>query len=145
MDIRGLSQFRHLLVDEFQDINEIQHRLVQHWSESGSFSSSAIRISPSMAFAAPTTNASIVWSKTAPKQKLSLWRENYRPPRKFCKAEVIDENGGKPRSQSDGPSGEAVSVVKCPTPFREAVWLAKEINALCGGGICSPPIAITKM
>ena len=31
MDIRGLSQFRHLLVDEFQDINEIQHRLVQHW------------------------------------------------------------------------------------------------------------------
>ena len=31
-DVTGLRCFRHVLVDEFQDINDIQYRLVRSWS-----------------------------------------------------------------------------------------------------------------
>ena len=34
-DVTGLRCFRHVLVDEFQDINDIQYRLVRSWSRSG--------------------------------------------------------------------------------------------------------------
>ena len=34
-DVTGQKQFTHLLVDEFQDINDIQYQLVQKWNESG--------------------------------------------------------------------------------------------------------------
>lgn len=136
MDIRGLSQFRHLLVDEFQDINEIQHRLVQHWSESGELFVIGDPDQSIYGFRGADDQCFKRLVQNRPETKTISLEENYRstPEILQCAVEVITKNGGKPRSlRAMAPSGEAVSVVKCPTPFREAVWLAKEINALCGG------------
>ena len=35
MDAAGQRCFRHLLVDEFQDINDVQYQLVRAWSRGG--------------------------------------------------------------------------------------------------------------
>ena len=58
LDTTGQRRFRHLLVDEFQDVNDVQYQLVRAWSRAGrTSSSSATRTSPSTASGARTAGA----------------------------------------------------------------------------------------
>ena len=62
---RSDRRFTHLLVDEFQDIDRLQLRLLRAWRrEGGTFSPSAIPTSPSTASAERTPAASPPWGRS---------------------------------------------------------------------------------
>lgn len=140
-------QFRYLLVDEFQDINPIQFRLVMLWSRAGR-----------ELFVIGDPDQSIYGFRGADAEcfnnlkkeyhdlEIVELKENYRSTPQILKAalEVISrgEEENPDRSREEGsrrtlrpncPDGVPVRLVRAGTPMGEAVFTAKEINRLVGG------------
>ena len=130
--------FRHLLVDEFQDINETQYRLVRAWS--------AQRVS---LFVIGDPDQSIYGFRGADGQCFQRLRaerpelreirlvENYRstPEVLEAAAPVIEKNPGGCRAPAPQPAlrpGGAAGAGS-PDAFSEGVFLAKEIGRMTGG------------
>ncbi|WP_338049760.1 UvrD-helicase domain-containing protein [Pseudoflavonifractor phocaeensis] len=137
--MRGPAQrrFRHLLVDEFQDCNDLQYRLVRAWSRGGA-----------SLFVIGDPDQSIYGFRGAencfdklradfPGMEEILLRENYRSTPEILSAAlaVIAHNGGTPRQlAATRPSGPAVRLLTAESERDEGIFIAKEIMDMVGGG-----------
>ena len=137
LDISEKKMFTHLLVDEYQDINPIQHRLIRHWSQRSE-----------TLFVIGDPDQSIYGFRGAdaqcfdrlraewPAARFISLRQNYRstPAILACARSIIDHNPGMPRPlTANRPAGAAVRLMRAKNPFEEAVWIAKSILDMVGG------------
>lgn len=131
------KSFTHLLVDEFQDCNALQYRLVLHWAQGGQ-----------SLFVIGDPDQSIYGFRGALGRCFQQLREdkpglreirlsrNYRstPEILHCALGVIAHNQGGPRALESGlPSGPRVRWYRGGDEYAEGAFLAKEIAAITGG------------
>ncbi len=132
-----LCSFTYLCVDEFQDINEIQYRLILEMNRYGKQlfvigdpdqSIYGFRGSTAKWFQRLRNDVSEI-------RQIKL-RHNYRstPEILRCALPLISENAGERRElEPCRASGTPVLAVAAPDAFTEAVYIAKEINRMVGG------------
>ena len=131
------GRFDHLLVDEFQDINAVQHALVRHWSAVGKTlfvigdpdqSIYGFRGADAGCFARLRADMPALRSVTL--------RQNYRSTAQIlaCALRCIQNNPGAERLLTAARGqGERVRLACADTPFSQAVWIAKEVARMAGG------------
>lgn len=132
-----LHGFSYLCVDEFQDINEIQYRLILEMNRYGKQlfvigdpdqSIYGFRGSTAMWFQRLRNDVSEI-------RQIRL-RHNYRstPEILRCALPLISKNAGDSRIlEACRASGTPVLSVAAPDAFAEAVYIAKKINSMVGG------------
>ncbi len=137
VDTAGQAGFSHLLVDEFQDINDMQYALVQSWSRNGK-SLFVIGDPDQSIYGFRGASGQCFRRLTAdrPDTRVIRLAENYRSTPEVLRAAlpVIEKNPGGPRTLvPQRPSGPAVRLVRAPDDFSEAVFISKEIIRMTGG------------
>ena len=136
-DVSRKKQFTHLLVDEFQDINAVQHELVAHWSRKSK--SLFVIGDPDQAiygFRSAQADCFDTFLKARPDAELIHLSDNYRSTPEILSAalDVIRRNPGFERMLTPHrPSGAKLRIMEAPDSFSESVWIAKEIARLTGG------------
>lgn len=128
--------FRYLHVDEFQDVNDAQYRLLQKWLyEDGSLFAIG---DPDQAIYSFRGAASDCFSRLArdyPQAEVIRLRQNYRstPQILRCAADAIAPNIGEHALSPVRTAGEAVRLVRCDSELAEGIFVAKEIARMTGG------------
>ena len=130
-------QFSHVLVDEFQDINPLQYRLLRAFCKNGK-----------SVFAIGDPDQAIYGFRGSDEKcfgrfladfsgaKVVTLTQNYRstPQILHLAKNVIEKDAAKARrllpNREDGPP---VRLVTCPDEFSAAIFAAKEINRMVGG------------
>ncbi|MCI5955401.1 MAG: UvrD-helicase domain-containing protein [Clostridiales bacterium] len=137
VDVHAKRMFHHLLVDEFQDINAVQHALIAHWSEHGK--TLFVIGDPDQAIygfrGADAQCFDLLLSSRANAKRITL-SKNYRStPQILALAnDVIARNPGPERSLVPTVDpGCAVRLLQAPDSFSEAIWISKEIARMAGG------------
>ena len=137
VDVSGRRGFTCLLVDEFQDINPVQHALIAHWSKAGQ--SLFVIGDPDQAIygfrGADADCFARLLSQKPDAQVMRLTR-NYRstPQVLALAARVISKNPGGERALiPTRPDGAKVRAVQAPDPLSEGIWIAREIARMAGG------------
>lgn len=131
------ARFTHLLVDEYQDINAAQRKLVQRWSAKGE--SLFVIGDPDQSiygFRGASAACFDELRKENPALETVTLSVNYRSTPEILSAAtaVIAKNPGGERSlQAYAPSGARVRIVEAESPFAEGVFIAKELAAMTGG------------
>ena len=131
------SRFEHLLVDEFQDINAVQHRLIDHWSKKSE--SLFVIGDPDQAiygFRGAASDCFDSFLTAHPNSHLVRLSRNYRSTPQVLEAalSVIRHNPGMERKLVPfHENGVPIRVVESPDAFSESVWIAKEIARMVGG------------
>ena len=133
------NAFSHLLVDEFQDINDLQYRLIREWS----------RNSQSV-FVIGDPDQSIYGFRGSDSRYFDQFQEDFSPVRKIrlsdnyrstpeivrCAGAVISKQAAGMHAHSleaKRESGAKVRLLNAADAFSEAITVAKEINRLVGG------------
>lgn len=132
------SGFTHLLVDEFQDINPVQFRLIRAWSRGGE--SLFVIGDPDQAIYGFRGSDARCFDRLREERpalrEITLFR-NYRsaPPIIGAALPVLSRLPGEapPRLEAQRGEGERVRLLTASDPFDEALFIAKEINRLVGG------------
>lgn len=145
--LRGLAQweapdagraFAHLLVDEFQDIDPLQYRLIRAWcKDSGSL------------FVIGDPDQSIYGFRGADSRCFERLEEDFTPVRTIrleknyrstpqivsCALEAIAPNAATtPRTlEAVRAGGPRVRLITAADPFAEALYIVKQINRMVGG------------
>lgn len=131
------KQFRYLLVDEYQDVNAIQRRLIRHWSADGGHLFVIGDPDQSIyGFRGADAGCFDALKADFPDFRTIRLRTNYRSTPAIISAAlaVIRHNPGGMRTlEAQKPSGASVRLVTADTPFSEGVYIAKEIGRLTGG------------
>lgn len=131
------KQFRHLLVDEFQDINAVQHALVSHWSQNSH--TLFVIGDPDQAiygFRGAQADCFDTFLAAHPDTQLIRLSQNYRSSLQVVEAalSVIHRNPGMERVLiANRPSNASIRLMEAPDVFSESVWIAKEIARMAGG------------
>ena len=126
-DTAGQRRFTHLLVDEFQDINDVQYRLVKKWS-SGKESLLVIG-DPDQAiygFRGASGHCFQRLEKDLPALRQIRLTENYRStPEILCAAQpVIQKNPGGARGLSPNrASGAAVRLIQGESDLADGIFI----------------------
>ena len=139
------KRFTHLLVDEFQDINDLQYRLIRAWHPAEGLApgegSLFVIGDPDQAIYGFRGSDSRCFEKLSadyPALRRIRLVQNYRsaPAILRCALAAIDPNkpDGEerrllPRQEENGP----VRLLEAPDDFSEAIFIAKEINRIVGG------------
>lgn len=129
------KRFRYLLVDEFQDINPVQQRLIRIWSSRGR--ELFVIGDPDQAIygfrgADPRCFERLA-EENADLEVIRL-KENYRSSPQIINAAAALWNRNKEESlHPNRPDGAPVRLVKAAGPMGEAIFIAKEINRMAGG------------
>lgn len=137
LDTTGRKQFRHLLVDEFQDINDVQYQLVRAWSRGGK--SLFVIGDPDQSIYGFRGAAGRCFQQLAgdePGLRTIRLEENYRsaPAVLAAALPVIGGNPGGPRIlRPHRPAGPPVRLVQAADDFAEGIFIAKEIGRMTGG------------
>ena len=129
-------RFGHLLVDEFQDINEVQYLLIRQWA---AINGELFVIGdPNQAIygfrgASPRYFDALV--KDFPDARVITLDRNYRCPASVAGAALsVIASLGRPASLSvAGGNTLPVRRVEARDEFYEALFIAKEINCMVGG------------
>ncbi len=136
LDTAGKRCFRHLLVDEFQDVSDLEYRLVARWSQGGTL------------FVIGDPDQSIYGFRGAEGRCFERLRaerpalreialvKNYRstPQVLGCALPLIAHNpGGARRLEATCPDGPAVRLLRAGSEFSQGIALAKEIGRMTGG------------
>lgn len=135
LDVSRKPCFRHLLVDEFQDINPLQHRLVEHWRQGSLF----VIGDPDQSiygFRGADADCFDRLRERHPGLRLIRLKENYRSVPSVLESalSVIDRNPGPPRQlHANVPGGAAVRLMQADDAFAEGVFITKEIERMAGG------------
>ena len=135
LDVSRKPCFRHLLVDEFQDINPLQHRLVEHWRQGSLF----VIGDPDQSiygFRGADADCFDRLRERHPGLRLIRLKENYRSVPSVLEAalSVIDRNPGPSRQlYANVPGGAAVRLMQADDAFAEGVFITKEIERMAGG------------
>lgn len=133
--------FLHLLVDEFQDINAVQRKLVQKWSAAGLAGGGSLFVigdadQSIYGFRGASARCFDELKQAVPPLVTIRLEQNYRSTPEVIAAamSIIGHNGGESRRLTPmRPSGDRVRLVQAPDPQREGIWIAKEIARLTGG------------
>ena len=137
LDTTGRRAFRHLLVDEFQDINDAQYSLVRAWSRGGK--SLFVIGDPDQSiygFRGASGRCFRRLAEDVPGTREIRLVTNYRSTPEVLSAAlpVIGQNPGGPRRILPfRPSGPAVRLVRAADEFSEGIFIAKEIGRMTGG------------
>ncbi len=134
------ERFSHLLVDEFQDVNDIQYRLLRAWQQGGNGSLFVIGDPDQAIYGFRGADAHCFERLEADYPALRFVRltYNYRsvPAVLRCALPVIEKsplaNGQRSLAPLRKERGSA-RLVEAADHFSEAVFVAKEINRLVGG------------
>ncbi len=137
------KRFRYLLVDEFQDINPAQLKLVKLWSRAGR--ELFVIGDPDQSIYGFRGADSACFERLGKEyddlEIISL-KENYRSAPQILKAAsaVIGASEAGEDGRKEGgmlhpncPDGAPVRIVRAGNPMGEAVFIAKEINRMAGG------------
>lgn len=126
------KRFRYLLVDEFQDIDPLQFRLVKLWNREGR--ELFVIGDPDQSIygfrGADSTCFDRLRGEYGGLETISL-RENYRSSPRILSAAASLLN--KEPLHANRPDGEPVRLVETSSPMAEAVFIAKEISRMAGG------------
>lgn len=136
LDTAGRRNFKYLLVDEFQDINEVQYQLVRAWSNNGNLFVIGDPDQSIYGFRGASGSCFRQLTEDCPDTQVIRLVENYRSAPEVLHASlaVIAHNGGQARILSPNCApGPAVRLVRAADDFSEAVFVAKEIARLTGG------------
>ena len=137
LDTSGRRGFTHLLVDEFQDINDVQYELVQAWSRTGK--SLFVIGDPDQSiygFRGASGRCFERLREDAPDTLEIRLRDNYRSAPEILGAAlpVISRNPGPARALAPHcPPGPAVRLIRAADDFAEGICIAKEIGRMTGG------------
>lgn len=136
-DLSDCKNFSYLLVDEFQDINDVQYALVQKWSQNNK-NLFVIGDPDQSIYSFRGANGNCFGQLSADYPELETIRlvENYRSTPEVLGAAlpVIEKNPGSPRTLSPNqPSGVKVRLVQARDDFAEGIFIAKEIGLMTGG------------
>ena len=135
-DVTGLRRFRHLLVDEFQDINDAQYQLVRSWSRNGDLFVIGDPDQSIYGFRGASGRCFQRLLEDVANVKEIRLTENYRSAPAILEAAlaVIARNPGGDRTLvPHRPAGPPVRLVQAADGFSEAVFIAKEIGRMTGG------------
>lgn len=136
LDVTGQKRFRQLLVDEFQDINDVQYELVRAWSRTGHLFVIGDPDQSIYGFRGAGGRCFERLAEELPDTQVIRLVENYRSAPEILHAStaVIAHNPGQARVLSPNrPAGPAVRLVTAPDDFSEGIFIAKEIARLTGG------------
>ena len=136
LDTTGQRRFTHLLVDEFQDINEVQYQLVRAWSGGGSLFVIGDPDQSIYGFRGASGQCFQRLQEDVPEMAEIRLADNYRctPAIIETALAVIRHNAGGERELIPHcPAGPAVRLVQAADSFSEAVFIAKEIGRMTGG------------
>lgn len=132
------NAFTHLLVDEFQDINDVQYRLIREWSRNSA--SLFVIGDPDQSiygFRGSDSHCFERLSADHPDARSVRLVKNYRstPEILGCALPLINAAayGGQRRLEPFRESGTAVGLFPAADSFNEALYIVKEINRLVGG------------
>ena len=128
--------FRHLLVDEYQDINALQHALVRRWSQGGSLFVIGDPDQSIYGFRGADAGCFDRLLRERPDAKVIRLKRNYRstPQILDCAMAVMASAPGRGRELKPTlPGGCPVRLVSAADESAEYIWIAKEIARLTGG------------
>ena len=133
------NPFSYLLVDEFQDINEIQYRLIKEWARNSE--SILIIGDPDQSiygFRGSDSRYFARFEEDFPGVRQVRLTQNYRstPEIIICAQSVISKqnDGGRTGSlEANRERGGGVRLIETRDEFSEALFVAKEINRMIGG------------
>lgn len=137
LDVTGRRCFTHLLVDEFQDINDTQYELVRAWNRAGR--TLFVIGDPDQAiygFRGASSRCFARLRADVPGLQQICLQVNYRSTRKFCRrlCPLLNKTRAGPGfCMQTAFRGTAVRLVQAADDFNEAVFIAKEIGAMAGG------------
>ena len=132
----GRRMFRHLLVDEFQDINGIQRALVKHWSQEGDLFVIGDPDQSIYGFRGADAGCFEALLREKPGAARIRLTKNYRsaPPVVDCALRVIRENPGEERELTpQRGAGLPVRFVQAGDTAAQGIWIAREIARMTGG------------
>ena len=127
------KSFRYLLVDEFQDINPVQHRLIRLWHSAGQ-ELFVIGDPDQSIYGFRGADARCFEELEAEYSDLEVveLKENYRSsPQILSGAEAVLGKTGS--LHANCPDNAPVRVVQAESPLSEGIFIAKEIGRMAGG------------
>ena len=129
------KRFRYLLVDEFQDINPVQQRLIRIWSSRGR--ELFVIGDPDQAIYGFRGADPRCFDRLAEENsnlEIIRLKENYRSsPQIINAASALWNRNKREYLHSNCPDGVPVRLVKAGSSVGEAIFIAKEINRMAGG------------
>ena len=133
----GGRRFSHLLVDEFQDINDLQYQLVRQWSRGGQ--GLFVIGDPDQAiygFRGAGADCFVRLKDDLPGLREIRLVQNYRSSPQILSAALaaIAPNPGPERMLlPNRPGGEPVRLIEAADEFAEGIAVARQIAAMTGG------------
>lgn len=126
----------HVLVDEFQDVNDTQYRLARAWSQKGTLFVIGDPDQAIYGFRGASADCFARLAQDEPGLCAVRLTKNYRaaPEILRCAQPVIENNPGGPRPlEAMRPPGGAVRLVRAQGAYDEASFLARDIADMVGG------------
>ena len=131
------KRFTYLLVDEFQDVNPVQYRLMLEWAKGGR--ELFVIGDPDQAiygFRGSDSRCFERLKEDRPDTRKICLEENYRSVSTVVEAAtaVISRNPGEERHlKAHRGQGEKLRIVEAASDLSEGIFVAKEINRQTGG------------
>ncbi len=129
----GLT-FPHLLVDEFQDSNDVQFRLIRQWSQKSK--NVFIIGDPDQSiygFRGADAHCFERFFESYPDTEQIRLVQNYRSTPEIIHSALPVVGRSSAELRPNRENGADVRLVEAESPFSEAIFIAKEINRLVGG------------
>ncbi|MFH1662715.1 MAG: UvrD-helicase domain-containing protein [Chloroflexota bacterium] len=136
---RYQERYLHLMVDEFQDTNLVQYRLVKQLA--GEYRNVCVVGDPDQSIyswrSADMRNI-LNFEKDYPEAKVVLLEQNYRSTKAILEtaSNIISTNQGRKQTQlwTENEQGELINIVETYTQQEEAQYVVNEVERLLGHG-----------